>query len=807
MARVLDVPCRAFRAACLMPYDQLVMFLKRLEINGFKSFANRTVLDFSASGETEGTRGVTAIVGPNGSGKSNIADAMRWVIGEQSMKNLRSKKSEDVIFAGSGKKSKLGSAQVTLYFDNSDKRLPLEFEEVAVSRKIYRSGEGEYLINGSRVRLQDIVDILAKAGVGKESHAIINQGMADAVLNATPLERRFVIEEAAGVKQYQIKKERSLRKLESTRQNLARVAELIDEIRPHLKVLKRQAEKAAQSEIVAKELKEKQTKLYTYLWNCFNQERDRLNENKETLGAQMMNAQREADKLLDEVNRRSKEEKANEALQELERKQREQRNRLNDLERELIVSEGRIELEREKQKSLRIIEEIKIQSQPVDLGYVKKNLEEIRREQELLVEKLNAAQDLSQLEELRELARKIQQKLSELRGDIEKGKKEHIPEKKEPPQPVQEAVPAESPAIIELKKRSAKVREEIAVLEEELKKIAAEVQQEISRDREKRQEFFQLERQLRSKQDEAGILKDKYNEFKISLAKIEVREEDLRARILEELKMDAALLEHKTEEVDQFALEREIAKLKFQMEQIGGIDPLVMTEYDETEKRFQFLTTESQDLENAIISLREVVKEMEKKVDEKFHETFDEINKEFSEYFRIIFGGGDAHLTKVKIKARRTKEEMAAEEEAAADELPVEEDGEDNTDEEKEKEEIGIDISACPPGKRIANLSMLSGGERSLTSLALLFAIIAHNPPPFSILDEVEAALDEANSKRFGRIIQELSSSTQFVTITHNRETMRQASLLYGVTMGEDGISKLLSVRIDQVGKGGKIIE
>jgi chromosome segregation protein len=245
------------------------------------------------------------------------------------------------------------------------------------------------------------------------------------------------------------------------------------------------------------------------------------------------------------------------------------------------------------------------------------------------------------------------------------------------------------------------------------------------------------------------------------------------------------------------------------MEQIGGIDPLVMAEYDETEKRFQFLTTESADLENALVSLREVIKEMEKKVNEKFHETFDEINKEFSKYFRIIFGGGDAHLTKVKIKARRAKNDLS--EEAGNGEQSTEE-GETETNppaggDGDDKEEIGIDISACPAGKKISSLAMLSGGERSLTSLALLFAIIAHNPPPFSILDEVEAALDEANSKRFGRIIQDLSDSTQFVIITHNRETMRQASLLYGVTMGEDGMSKLLSVKIDQIGKGGKIIQ
>lgn len=782
------------------------MFLKKLEINGFKSFATKTVLDFSLSNNENGVSGITAIVGPNGSGKSNIADAMRWVIGEQSMKNLRSKKSEDIIFAGSGKKAKLGSAQVTLYFDNSEKRIPLDFSEVSISRKIFRSGESEYLINGSRVRLQDIVDILAKTGIGKESHAIINQGMADAVLNATPLERRFVIEEAAGVKQYQIKKERSLRKLETTKENLLRIGELIEEIRPHLKVLKRQAEKAAQSEVVARDLKEKQTILYTYLWNKFTEEKIRLSEEKDELGRRMMNVQREADKLADEINSRSKEEKANEALAELEKNQREKRNKLNDLEREVMILSGRVEIEREKQKSIQIIEEIKIKSQPVDLSYVKNNLDEIRHDQEMLIKKLSEAKSLEDLKDLQVLAGKIGKRLSDLKLDIEKGKKEErVPDEK----PKLAIVPrVDTPIILELKAKAEKVRQEISELQKELEKIAKDIQEEVARDRARRQQFFQIEHELRQRQNEVNTFRDKFNDFKISLAKIEVREEDLKARVLEELKIEVSALGETVKEVeDQFSLEREIVKLKFQMEQIGGIDPLVMTEYDETSKRFDFLTKESQDLENALISLREVIKEMEKKVNEKFHETFAEINKEFSKYFRIIFGGGDAHLTKINIKPRKSKE-VSNSEENGDGEIESESFEEENSEKEKEdNNEIGIDISACPAGKRISNLSMLSGGERSLTSLALLFAIIAHNPPPFSILDEVEAALDEANSKRFGRIIQELSSRTQFVTITHNRETMRQAALLYGVTMGEDGMSKLLSVRIDQVGQGGKILQ
>ncbi len=779
------------------------MLLKKLEINGFKSFATKTVLDFSMSNNEDGIRGITAIVGPNGSGKSNIADAMRWVIGEQSMKNLRGKKAEDIIFSGSGKKARLGGAQVSLYFDNSKKIIPLEFEEVVITRKIFRSGESEYLINGSRVRLQDVVDILAKAGIGKESHAIINQGMADAILSATPLERRFVIEEAAGVKQYQIKKERALRKLEATRENLARVSELIEEIRPNLRFLKRQAERAAQSEVVAKNLKEKQITLYSYLWNKFTQEKISLSEEKNALGVKMMNAQRETDRLADEANSQPKEERNNEKIVELGKKQQEKRNELNELEREMLILSGRIEIEKEKQKSIQIIEEIKIKSQPVNLAYIKDNLKKIRIDQEILIEKVGRAENLDDLKKIKELAVLIGKRLDELRIDIDKGKKE---EKNLEIKPKEiELSKVDLPVVLEFQAKIERMRQKKYELEKELQKIFDNMQIEAKEDRDRRQHFFQLEKELRLKQDLLSKLKDRYNEFKVSLAKVEVREEDLRAKILEELKINVDCLREEVDmNVDHFNLEREISKLKFQMEQIGGIDPLVVAEYEETNKRFEFLSKESLDLENAMESLKEVVREMEERVEEKFHATFDEINKEFSKYFHIIFGGGDARLTKVNVRSKKIKEAMA---EDKSEEINNENNNQEQEETKEEKGETGIDIFACPAGKRINNLSVLSGGERSLTSLALLFAIIAHNPPPFSILDEVEAALDEANSKRFSGIIRDLSSHTQFIAITHNRETMRQASALYGVTMGEDGVSRLLSVKIDQIGRGGKIIQ
>ena len=790
------------------------MYLKKLEISGFKSFASKTILDF-CDNESGEIRGVTAIVGPNGSGKSNIADAVRWAIGEQSMKNLRGKKSEDIIFAGSGKKSRLGGAHVTLFFDNSDKKLPLEFSEVSITRKIFRSGESEYRINGSRVRLQDIVDLLASAGIGKESYTIVNQGMADAVLNASPLERRSIIEEAAGVKQYQIKKERAIRKVDSTRENLDRVKSLVEEITPHLKMLKRQAEKAAQSEEIARELKDKQTKLFTYLWNNFQEERDKFNEEKNDLGRQMMNIQREVDKLTDEISQEAKESGSNLKLENLEKSLREKKNRLNQMDRDLIVTEGRIEIEKEKQKNLQVIQEIAIESIPVNLGYVKEALDEIRKDQEALIHRLENVENLEQLQEIREFARVIQQRLHDLKQDVEKGKKEKVSEKKEQEmeakrKEMEERKSFQLKAMTELEEKTSSLRAGIKKAEEEVRKIETEIAEEISSDREKRQRFFEIERRLRVKQDELNRFKDEYNDSKIALAKVEVREEDLRKEVRDELRIDVAELGDSREKIERESFEREIIKLKIKMEQVGGIDPMIQEEYQETNKRHEFLVNESQDLEKAIVSLKDIIKEMDQKIGKVFADTFEEINKEFIKYFKVIFGGGQAHLNKIKVQkshAYRQAGKFKIKGEDLSDEERDEADDEAGNVGEEGPEEIGIEIFANPPGKKITNLSMLSGGERSLTSLALLFAIISHNPPPFSILDEVEAALDEANSKRFGRIIADLSQNTQFVIITHNRETMRQASLLYGVTMSEDGISKLLSVRLDQVGQGGKIIK
>ncbi|HAV10933.1 MAG TPA: hypothetical protein DCX32_00070, partial [Candidatus Moranbacteria bacterium] len=589
--------------------------------------------------------------------------------------------------------------------------------------------------------------------------------------------------------QYQIKKDRALKKLDSTKENMERVTGLIREIEPHLKMLKRQAEKAQQGKELALNLKEKQTKLFAYLWHMFQTEREGLSQEKNEIGADMMNVQREVDKISDELSKEAKNVEDEKGYDELEKKKSEARQKLNEVERELIVTEGRLAIEKERLANQKIYEII-----PVDLKYVQAKLSKIRGDQEKLIERIESAENVEQLQDIKEFARAIQQELYDLHSDSGTGEvkiqKDNSKETKE----IQDKIDAFISKKAELQKMFNENRKLVSEIE-------AKISEEIQRSRKARERFFELEREVRAKQETLNRMKDKFNDAKIKLARVEVREEDLTNEIREQLRLEVADLKYDGEEMDREKTEREISRLKMQLEQIGGIDPMIVEEYQETNTRFDFLSGELLDLEKAMESLREVIKEMEQKIDLEFAKAFEEINAEFTKYFKIIFGGGNAHLIKIKTKTSKRKAKDGAEAETGEDEAT---EGEENED---EKSELGIDIFACPPGKKITNLTMLSGGERSLTSLALLFAIIAHNPPPFAILDEVEAALDEANSRRFSKILQELSNNTQFIAITHNRETMRQASLLYGVTMGEDGISKLLSVHLDQIGQEGAIRE
>jgi len=768
-------------------YDFLIaMYLKQIELHGFKSFAEPTTISFVGGGAVRGKNvGTTAIVGPNGSGKSNVSDAIRWVMGEQSMKSLRGKKSDDVIFTGSDKKGKMSLARVALVLDNRDHVLPLEYDEVVIERKMYRNGDGEYRINGARVRLLDIVDTLAKAGIGKGSHCVVGQGMADAILNATVQERRLMIEDAAGVKHDQIRKGRAEKKLERTKENLTRTKELIAEVEPRLKLLKRQSEKAAKSKVVREELHNLQKTYFGFMWHQYTQERRAIEEN---IVAQQRRVKKQ-ERLVDTLHERIATETATlqkaKAMPAHEQKKKDLYALLRTVEQEIATARGRIAVEEEKRTA-----EKRIKSIPVDLHYVRERLEDLQKKNEDIITRLTAIKDLAELPQIKKDFHTLGKELAELHDAA--GKKTIAL----PSDANEEKLRQIEKVITQLQKDIARLEKQREQTQQKIAHIDQKITQEVRDDNVAREQFFVLEKELRGAQDTLDEARTALNDTKIVLARLEVHEEDIAQQAREDLHVEIDTVAYDGAKINVDETVARINALKREYERIGGIDPMVLDEYNETQERYDFLTTEVSDLERAIVKLKDVIKEMDKKIHSAFVQAYKEINQEFTKYFRILFGGGNAHLKKIKIdnSKKRTNNDALNQQ---ADELQEQ----DDAPIKKNKADIGVEMIATPPGKKIAQLSLLSGGERSLTSIAMLFAIIAYNPPPFIVLDEVEAALDEANSRRLAKIFAELSEKTQFIIITHNRETMRHADMLYGVTMSNDGMSQILSVKLDQLDK------
>jgi len=761
------------------------MFLKKIELNGFKSFASKTEVIFcSTKGNVEERFGVTAVVGPNGSGKSNIADAIRWVMGEQSAKNLRGKKTHDVIFGGSDKKSKMGTASVTLLFDNSDKKLDIDFETVSVTRKVHRSGEGEYCINGSRVRLLDVVDLFASMGIGKESQCVLNQGMSDAILSATPLERRNILEEAAGVKLYQIKRDRSIRKLHNTRENLTQTAQIIEEIEPRLRILKRQAKRAEQRREVEEELRKVQNTYYGRTWHEIKKQYQQYEEVVGALGREMKVLERKVDELVEKQNKASKKMQDTSRQDVLRKEIVLIRRDIADLERRKAQSQGFIDAEKERFKRRRSFDVI-----PVDLPFVRKRLSGLTSSLEEILTLLDGMSELEKWKEYRPKVTTLGEAIKTLSQDCSKTtvRIEHSGEKQAREKEMFLARIAKGEAEIELLSRKIEEKEKLVFSKEaEGEKVADDVQSS-------NEAFFSLEKEIQSVRLEMEQLRSRHNDQKIEMTRCEVHLEDMDKEIRAETGRDPDSFDGNVsgEEIHLPELEQYMGRLRSKLAMIGGIDPMIAQEYAQTQERYDLLVRESQDLEEAIISLEKIIQEMNERIEKDFRKAFITINKEFGRYFALMFDGGSASLEKVRIAFSEKEKQDDKEEE-----------GEDSTTKEQDDDsgQWGIEIKVHPPKKKIERLAMLSGGERSLISLALLFGIIANNPPPFVVLDEVEAALDEVNSRRFGDLLQTLAHDTQFIVITHNRETMQQSDVLYGVTMN-GGISQLLSVRLDQVKK------
>jgi chromosome segregation protein len=354
------------------------LFLKCIEMQGFKSFADKIILHFD--------KGITSVVGPNGSGKSNISDAVRWVLGEQSAKSLRGSKMEDVIFAGTQHRKPVGFAYVSLTLDNSDKTLPLDYSEVTISRRVYRSGESEYFINKTTCRMKDVHELFMNTGIGKEGYSIIGQGRIDEILSTRSEDRRAIFEEAAGIMKYKVRKKEALRKLDNTKQNLLRIDDIIIELESQLEPLKDQAEKARNYLELSGELKELEVSLYI---DSIEKNQAKINEMENLFSKIRQDIQNENDRI---ENKKKDNREKTERLEKLKNDLEVIRNELFDIDRETGRFESRIQIDEEKIKNLESgnitadqdIEGTKIRIESIDKDIEKRNkrLENLQREHE-----------------------------------------------------------------------------------------------------------------------------------------------------------------------------------------------------------------------------------------------------------------------------------------------------------------------------------------------------------------------------------------------------------------------------------------
>ncbi|MFA6414995.1 MAG: AAA family ATPase [Candidatus Paceibacterota bacterium] len=729
--------------------------LKRLEIVGFKSFAKKTVLDFSNA--------TTAIVGPNGSGKSNVAEAFRFALGEQSMKSMRGKRAEDLIFNGSHTAPRANRAAVVIVFDNARREFKIDFDEVSIERAVFRDGTSEYSINGSRVRLRDIEELLAGANIGETGHHIISQGEADRILLASNKDRRAMLEDALGLKIYEFKKQEAERKLVKTEDNIAQVNSLRRELAPHLRFLESQVKKLERADSLRADLVGLAQTYFAIEDTYVVQEKVRVAGEKRDAEERLAIVSAELERVADPKSADHETVQRTEALRKAE----------NDVSK---LSSERATLSR-------------------DMGRIEGTLAEVKRRAVAVAREPYAKVPREELEALHlEVEKQVagagnsldamQAALAAIRSAIKFFFTRYG-------SPSTERLTDEEDAAFRLEQERTLLAEKFAAVSADLEKAetarARAHEAMVALEETGREIRRRILDSAQAKAHEEGVV-----------AKAEAREYEL-GLLTEALERDkgevlalggtAALSyaplpqlpqeERKVQEDRKRTLER----TKIRLEEAGGTGEEIRQEHKEVAERETFLASELEDLAKSASGLGALIHDLDTELAKHFSEGLAKVNASFGEYFALMFGGGGARLT---LEEPEEREELDEETEETF------------TDEPEKQQRPGIEIAVNLPKKKVRSLMQLSGGERALTSIALIFAMSQVNPPPFLILDETDAALDEANSRRYGDMIENLAKKSQLIVITHNRETMSRTSILYGVTMGGDGVSKLLSVKFDE---------
>jgi len=725
------------------------MQLKHIKLSGFKSFVDPTKISFPTN--------MVGVVGPNGCGKSNVIDAVRWVLGELSAKNLRGESMVDVIFNGSENRKASGQCSIELLFDNSSAKIGGEyasFNEVSIKRVMTRDAQSDYFINNTKCRRKDVQDIFLGTGLGPSSYAIIEQGMVTKLVSAKPDELRTHIEEAAGVSKYRERRRETESRIKRTRENLSRVKDIRDEIGRLIKRLENQA-KAAEK---YSELKKDKAKLELDKAVLFSIEakssRDDLQKKLDSLKRDLQIKNAESETIQSQIDQFR-------------------------TENESVLSEYE-----EAQKNFYAVG-AEIAKREANLHNINKNEQETKSNLEKVKQNYEKAKETEKNFEELSPSEKAMHILDSMINTIERYgiKNENIREKaielKSLLTDILNIATAQSKTLTEeYLSRQNDLEDQIVNAEKLKKSIEDEMRDFVDKSssaesvlislRQKQSKFNEELREFENKKSiadlDARTISEKITNIRIEQKTYEINLDNSNKKIKEAGididKIDFSEYEDMTIE----ELEDKLVNIETKIIKLGAINLAAPEEIEEESKRKEELDEQYNDLTEALEKLTGAIKKIDQETKTIFKESFDSVNSKLKEMFPKLFGGGVAELTLTEEDALNA----------------------------------GVILMARPPGKKNSSISQLSGGEKALTALALVFAIFDLNPAPFCLLDEVDAPLDDLNTLRFINMVEEMSKTVQFIFITHNKVSMERSDYLMGVTMQEAGVSRMVSVDVNQ---------
>jgi chromosome segregation ATPase len=775
------------------------MHLSSITIKGFKSFPERTRLVFSP--------GVSVIVGPNGCGKSNITDAVLWALGEQSPLAVRGQSMQDMVFAGGEGRgpSRYAEVEVVLSRDPDDEEPEGgDFSEIAVRRRHDRSGEGGYWMNGARCRLTDVVENLSDANLGREMHSVISQGRVEEIVHSRPRDRRLLVEEAAGLGKHRKRRRRAQLKLQRTQDNLDRALDVEREARSRLRPLKRQAQAAdihARIERDADELRA------TLLASELSGQGAGLAE-AEALAATAREGRGEIEAELSAVNARRTAAEERLAARDRERTQawgrltaiRGAHERLTVRAEALASTRGRMAAELERRRvALGALAEAagdadRTRAVEAGLARIGATLGEAADAHERALAERQVGPRARQVGRIRDAADRAAADARRVESALDQGRQDTLRARVEERAALLTALGSlceavagardaagERAAGIESAMLGAGGSDEVAEELRACSKLEGELQSRL-RD---------VGERVTSAEVEAAHLRDRRDESAGELERIAKR----LGREIEPA--EAPISAREREEV-----ESKLERLARRREQLGPVNPLAEREYEQALAHVNELEEQRADLERALAELQRLIRETDRRIEEAFEETFESAQENFSDLVEHLFPGGRGRLRLVT--ERGPKPVLGGIDPAKAEEVAAE-DAPDDEDSGEEFSGQGVEIEVTPAGKATRRLSLLSGGEKSLVALAFIFSVFLARPSPFYILDEVEAALDDANIDRFLQLVGRFSDRAQFIIVTHQKRTMDAAEVLYGVSMGDGGVTKVISRRMPREGQGEQV--